>query len=204
MVPVMPAKKIKCLGCGVFRMEIAALIATGTLDCDILLLDSMLHMKPAKLEREMEEALADAGNDSYLLLYGDCHPHMHEMQNRAHTAKVSGINCCEILLGRTAYRELQKKKAFIFLPEWTQRWREVFTCHLGFGNPEMAQSFLKEHCRLLVYVDTGVMPVPETTLQEIAAYFDMPMEKIAVSLDTLTQGIDTALQQFIGGALRDE
>ncbi|MDD2850733.1 MAG: DUF1638 domain-containing protein [Desulfuromonadaceae bacterium] len=189
--------KITCLGCGVFKMEIEALVRQRKLDCDIITLDSMLHMKPVKLEQEMEQVLDAATRERYLLLYGDCHPHMHEMQERQNTAKISGINCCEILLGKSTYRKLQKEKAFIFLPEWTQRWREVFTYQLGFNTPEMAQTFLKEHCTRLVYIDTGVMPVPGTTLQEISAYFDMPIEVMPISLDTLSQGIHDALQKFI-------
>jgi hypothetical protein len=196
MVVVMLDQKITCLGCGVFKLEIEALVRQKKLDCDIITLDSMLHMKPSKLEHELEVVLDTAKDDRYLLLYGDCHPHMHEMQNRANTTKVSGINCCEILLGKRAYRKFQEGRAFIFLPEWTLRWREVFTCQLGFTKPEMARTFLKEHSRNLVYIDTGVMPVPDNTLQEISAYFDLPMEVMHVSLDNLSQGINDALQKF--------
>jgi hypothetical protein len=198
MVRDMPDKKITCLGCGVFKMEMDELVKQGKLDCDIIYLDSMLHMKPATLEREMQEVLDGTKNDRYLLLYGDCHPHMHEMEACDDTVKVSGINCCEILLGKAVYRKLQKERAFIFLPEWAQRWREVFTCQLGFKTPEMAQSFLKEHCERLVYIDTGVIPVPDITLQEISSYFGMAVEVMPIALDTLAQVVSGALRKFIG------
>ena len=204
MVLLMPDKRIKCLGCGVFKMETEALVRQGKLDCDIIILDSMLHMRPARLEEKMKEVLNTALNDKHLLLYGDCHSHMHEMQESGNTVKVSGINCCEILLGKTAYRKLQKEKAFIFLPEWAQRWREVFTCQFGFKKPELAQAFLKEHCKKLVYIDTGVMPVPDKTLQQISAYFKMPIEVMPISLDILSQTINDALQKFIGDTFSDK
>jgi hypothetical protein len=195
MEQIMTNKKITCLACGVFKVELAALIKQGKLDCDIIALESMLHMKPAKLEQEMERTLAAGPKDKFLILYGDCHPGMHEMQNRENATRVVGINCCDILLGRAAYRKLQKEQAFIFLPEWTQRWQEVFTHELGFEKPEVAQAFMKEYRKRLVYADTGVMPVPHKTLGDISEFFDMPVEILPVSLDMLLQGINKALQK---------
>jgi hypothetical protein len=179
-------------------MEIEALVRQGKLECNSVFLDSMLHMKPFILEQELGRVMGDAQDDNYLLLYGDCHPGMHEMQDRENVARVAGINCCEILLGKDVYRKLQKEKAFIFLPEWTGRWQEIFTKELGFEKPELAQAFMKEHQTRLVYVDTGVIPVPEGVLQEIARFFNMPVEVLHISLDILLQGIQTALQKFMG------
>lgn len=193
----MADERVTCLSCGVFRMEIEALVSRGKLDCDIVAIDSMLHMKPAKLEQEMGRIMEVDQNGRFLLLYGDCHPHMDEMQKRENATRVAGINCCEILLGRAAYRELQRKKVFIFLPEWTRRWREIFTRELGFGEPGMAQTFMKEHCRRLLYVDTGVMPVPGDVLREISGYFNMPVEVMRISLDTLLKGINDALRKIM-------
>ncbi|MBF0505774.1 MAG: DUF1638 domain-containing protein [Nitrospirae bacterium] len=192
----MTDKKITCLACGVFRMEIEALARQGKLDCDITTLESMLHMKPAKLEQKMGRVIEAGQNDKFLILYGDCHPHMREMQDRGNVVKVAGINCCEILLGMETYRKLQKDQAFIFLPEWTLRWREIFTHELRLENPEVAQTFMKEYSKRLVYVDTGVMPVPDKTLQDISEFFDMPVETLHISLENLQQGIDNALQKF--------
>lgn len=194
----MTANTITCLACGVFRLEMEALARQGQLDINLHLLESMLHMKPAQLEQELERVMAARPDDRFLVLYGDCHPHMHEMQARDNVSKVAGINCCEILLGREAYRQLRKEQAFIFLPEWTLRWHEVFAHELGFNKPEVARAFMNEHRKRLVYVDTGVMPVPERTLQEISAYFAMPVTVLPASLDTLLQGIRHALQKFSG------
>ncbi|MBF0558113.1 MAG: DUF1638 domain-containing protein [Nitrospirae bacterium] len=192
----MTDKKITCLACGVFRMEIEALSRQDKLDCNIITLESMLHMKPARLEEEMGRVMEAGPNDKFLVLYGDCQPRMHEMQARENVSKVTGINCCDILLGREAYRNLQKDQAFIFLPEWTLRWREVFTNELGFENQEVAQAFMREHRKRLVYVDTGVMPVPDKTIQDISEFFGMPVEILHISLDILLQGINNALRKF--------
>ncbi|MFH0730323.1 MAG: DUF1638 domain-containing protein [Pseudomonadota bacterium] len=192
----MTDKKISCLACGVFKMELAALTQQGKLDCDIIALESMLHIKPAKLEQEMERAMATGPKDKFLILYGDCHPGMHEMRNRENASGVVGINCCDILLGREAYRKLQKDQAVIFLPEWTLRWQDLFTRELGFEKPEVAQAFMKEHRKRLVYADTGVIPLPEKTLRDISGFFDMPVEIQPISLDILLLKISNALRKF--------
>ena len=156
----------------------------------------MLHMKPAKLGQEMGRILDAKPNDKFLVLYGDCHPHMHEMQSMENVSRVTGINCCEILLGKEVYKKLQKEQAFVFLPEWTLRWKEVFAHELGLDSREVAQAFIREYRKRLVYVDTGVMPVPDETLQEISDFFGMPVETIQISLDIFLLGIHNALQKF--------
>jgi hypothetical protein len=193
---VMMDKKITCIACGVFKMEIEALARQGLFNCNVITLESMLHMKPAELEQNMEHAMAARPNDKFLILYGDCHPHMREMQAREDTTRVAGINCCDILLGRAEYRKLQKDQAFIFLPEWTMRWQEVFAHELGFAQPAVARAFMKEYRKRLVYVDTGVMQVPDGTLKEIAEFFNMPVEVMGISLDNLHQEICNALRKF--------
>lgn len=200
----MTDKKIICLACGVFKMELAALLQKGKLDCDIITMESMLHMKPATLGQEMERAMAADPMDKFLILYGDCHSGMHEMQNRKNATRVAGINCCDILLGSAAYRKLQKDQAFIFFPEWTLRWQDVFTHELGFEKPEVAQAFMKEYRKRLVYADTGIMPVPDKTLRDISAFFNMPVEILPVSLDILLQGINKALQKFTKRSQHDK
>lgn len=192
--------KHTCLSCGVFKKEIEALVKQGRLACNIITLDSMLHLNPEKLEQVIYRVIKSRPVDEYtLLLFGDCHPHMHELQEHEHMSKVSGINCCEILLGHKEYRKLQKERAFIFLPEWTLRWQEVFIRELGFSKPEIAQVFMKEHCTRLVYIDTGVIGVPEKALQEISDYFDMPVDVMPISLDVFLEGINKAQQKFKGG-----
>lgn len=188
-----------CLCCGVFKMEVEALVRQGKLECDFVFLDSLLHMNPVLLGHEMHRVLTEGTNDRFVLLYGDCHPGMHEMQQENRTSKVAGINCCEILLGQQLYRTLQREQAFIFLPEWTLRWKSVFTHELGFKSPRVAQAFMKEYRKRIVYVDTGVLPVPEDVLQEISDFFDMPVEVMHITLDTLLEGVVGAMGSISGG-----
>jgi hypothetical protein len=192
---------ITCLACGVFKKELEFLSARGQIDFRVHTLESMLHMDPAKLQTVLETITAGHPQDNYLLLYGDCQPRMNEMSNKKNTARISGVNCCEILLGKEAYRKLQLEKAFIFLPEWAQRWREIFTRELGFGKAENAKMFMKDHLEKLVYIDTGILPVPVTLLKEIQEFFDLPLEVVTISLEILKSEIEKALQKFNPGIL---
>jgi len=179
-------------------MELETLQWQGRLDMQVATLDSMLHMRPAALEAELQRVLDDAPDKRYLLLYGDCHPRMYEMEHGDRVSRTAGINCCDILLGRAAYRQLQRAGAFIFLPEWTLRWREVFTRQLGFDKAELAREFMREHRTRLVYVDTGVMPVPDATLREISEFFDLPVEVLPISLDNLVRAVHQAYERLAG------
>jgi hypothetical protein len=55
---------------------------------------------------------------------------------------------------------------------------------------------MQESQRRLVCVDTGLIPVPEKTLQEISEFFGMPMEIVAISLDNLRRALQSAVQRL--------
>lgn len=190
------SQSVTCLACGVFKKELEFLAKQGLIDLKVKSLDSMLHMEPCKLGVTLEAITSKHPEEKFVLLYGDCQPRMHEMAGRETVSKVGGINCCEILLGKEAYRKLQRERAFIFLPEWAVRWREIFTKELGFNKPENAKEFMKENLSKLVYLDTGIDPVPEDLLTEIKEFFDMPMQVLPISLDVLKNGIEESLEKF--------
>jgi len=197
----MNEQTITCLACGVFKKELEYLSDKGLIDFKVRTLESMLHMDPSKLEKVLGTITSEHPQDNYLLLYGDCQPRMNELADRKNTSKIAGINCCEILLGKEAYRRLQHEKAFIFLPEWAVRWREIFTRELGFEKAENAKMFLKDHLDKLVYINTGILPVPVMVLKEIQEFFDLPLEVMTISLDILKSEIEKALQKFNPGSL---
>lgn len=178
------------IACGVFAREIGYLLAHTlsdfTVDLDVL--DSRLHMNPRALQEKMEEKLrangASSGSD-VALFFGDCHPRMKEICAVQGISRAEGINCGEILLGNDLYRELRSAGAFLLFPEWAGRWREIFVIDLGFSDPEIARSFMKEHHKKFVYLDTGIIPVPLSELEIIKQFFELPVEVRPVSLDNL-------------------
>jgi len=182
--------------CSVLRREIESFLRRDYPQAEQVFLDSMLHMHPEKLHQTLDEVLAARADRACLLIYGDCHAHMRETGELPQCAKTDAINCGDLLLGRELYRTYRNGKAFLFLPEWTERWREVFQQELGFKDQALAREFMQESQRQLVYVDTGLIPVPEKTLQEIAEFFNMPMEIVSVSLDQLRRAVRSAVERL--------
>ncbi len=186
-----------CIACSIFRREIEALQASGRLDLSVEFLNSMLHLVPEELESKLLEALqsARAGDPGreIAMVYGDCCGHMETFAAQAGTARTGGINCCEIVLGSETYRRLRKEGAFFFMPEWTLRWKAVLKSQLGLLGPE-AKTFMREMHTRLIYLDTGLIPVPRAELDEASEFLGLPVEILAVSLDPLLASLNQVVR----------
>ena len=191
-------KTLSLLCCSVLRREVETFLAQDYPEAELVFLDSTLHMHPEQLRQQLDAALAARPDRHCLLVYGDCHARMRETCERPNCWRIEAVNCADLLLGRERYRTLRNSKAFVFLPEWTHRWREVFQHELGFSDPALAREFMRENQRSLVYVDTGLMPVPTAILEEISAYFAMPLEVVGVSPDHLHQTVRAAVEHLMG------
>ncbi len=187
-----------CLACGVFHHELDALLARGEIEFPIRYLDSMLHMHPQKLRNRLDLLLAEQRHTdrNVMLIYGDCHAYMHDQETQSRVYRVPGRNCAEILLGHELYQTLWKDNAFIFLPEWTMRWREIFTKELGLSG-EVEQDFMREMRTKLTYVDTGVIPIPEEHLRAASNAMGLPCEVIRVGTDHLLAAIHEAMKRMV-------
>lgn len=173
------------LCCGVLRPEMESLLRGGKITGTLVFLDSMLHMDPPKLEGKLGAAFDAIGpTKGVVLVYGDCCSHMRELSQRPSVARVDAINCVQMLLGRESYRQWMRRQAFILLPEWTLRWREVLQTEMGIS-ADLVGDFMRESHRRLLYVDTGVVPVPRAILDECAATVGLAWEVERVTLDGL-------------------
>lgn len=181
--------------CGVLHREVEKIAAEEYPGSAVILLDSMLHMHPQRLREILDAEVARHGTEPIVLVYGDCHAYMNATGTGLHCARTRGINCCELLLGHDRYRELQRGNMFIFLPEWTERWHEVFADELGLSDQKEANKFMRDMRSGLVYLDTGLVPVPHETISEIEGHFEMPVSILSVSLDTLREKIRTAAER---------
>jgi len=184
-----------CISCSIFRKEIEALQASGQLDLPVEFLNSMLHMVPAKLEVRLSEALGSARAQDperdVVMAYGDCCGHMDTFEAEPGTTRTEGINCCEIILGRAAYRKLRKEGAFFLMPEWALSWKQIFLGQLGLLGP-CAKSFMQEMHSRMIYLDTGLVPIPHAALQEASEFLGLPVEVLPVSLDPLLASLQQA------------
>jgi hypothetical protein len=192
-----PTPTLTCISCGVFRQELESLRKQGAVDFPVQYLDSMLHVHPCLLCDGLDLVLKEqlAGGANVLLLYGDCHAYMNDQESLPGVCRVRGRNCAEILLGPTLYRTLWKEQAFIFLPEWTPRWREVFHEELGLHG-ELTREFMTEYRSKLTYVDTGVTPVPTEHLEAASDAMGLPWEIVHVGTEHLLSAIREALERM--------
>ncbi len=174
------------LCCGVLRAELEELHRLGKIRGKLQFLDSMLHMDPQKLEIVLAAALEQPGPERgvLVLVYGDCCPRMLDLARRFRVGRVNAINCAQILVGRARYRELTQGQAFMLLPEWTLRWKEIFRVELGLKE-EVARDLMQDQSRVLVYLDTGLAKVPQQALADCAAFIGLPWRVEPVTLDNL-------------------
>ena len=184
-----------CIACGIFRLELQALRDAGRLDLPLRFLDSMLHLYPEKLEVSLTAAVDEelrAGRQ-VVLVYGDCHATMLDIDGRPGVARTEGINCCEIVLGTETYRALRRQGTFFLLPEWATRWREIFRVKLGLTESN-AMALMRDMHSRLIYLDMGLAPAAD--LRELSEYCSLPWEVRTVSLDHLLRSVQRAERQL--------
>ncbi len=188
---------ISIICCSIFKVEVSALFATHWPHHSLFFLDSILHIHPQRLASELTalvEREQQAGK-KILLIYGDCCSIMTRFETLPGVVRTLGHNCCFLLLGLDRYRQLSHEGAFFLLPEWIHRWQEVFQDELGL-NHENAARFMGDMHRKLVYLDTGMMPIPESLLKDCSEYCGLPFEILPTPLDTLKNLIETALNEL--------
>jgi uroporphyrinogen decarboxylase len=193
-LPKTPPKKPRCLACGVLRAELDELTSRGELPAEVHFFNSRLHMHPLDLDRAVDGATCNADQET-LLIYGDCCPSMLQFQERQGISRLPVLNCCQMLLGAARYRELMREGAFLLLPEWAPRWRDILREELGFSSPE-ARDFMQDQVNKLVYVDTGLQPIPKEELDACAASLGLPWEVEPTGLDHLRNLLTEALSKM--------
>lgn len=182
-------KEIQGIACSIFQKEIEKLIEQKKINIPFEYLDSELHMKPQLLK----EVLGNKLKPQCVVCYGKCEPNLDQNPGQNKIIKTEGLNCVEILLGRTLYRQLRKEGAFFLLPEWTHKWERVFKELLGLADSELARQFMNEMHTKMIYVNTGILPVPRETLNNIREYFAIPVEIIDIDLSELEKSIKTVI-----------
>ncbi|MBF0525321.1 MAG: DUF1638 domain-containing protein [Deltaproteobacteria bacterium] len=192
-----PSTRITGIACAIFRREIEALQSAGLLDFPFRYLSSMLHITPAGLEDQLQGLISAERRKGrpVLLVYGDCCAHMLDFEAGPGVARTSGINCCEIVLGREIYRRLRAEVAFFLMPEWALRWREIFEQELGLHG-ENARDFMTDMHAKMIYLDTGLMPVPQAVLAEMSDFAGLPCGVLPVTLEPLLANMRDACERI--------
>ena len=188
-------KDIVCIACSIFRVEIEELKKRGDVDFPVRYINSMLHMRPEELKVKIDEMIVEERKKGkrILLLFGECHPYMHELEEPGVVSRVSGMNCPEIMLGREKYNALRNEGSFFLMPEWTRRWKEVFEKELGLAK-EVGRELMGDVHEKLVYLDSGMAHIPKSELEEASDYSGLPYGVLPLSLTHLLKGIEDALE----------
>lgn len=190
------SKPVRAVVCGIFQAEINALPYELRARIEPVFWNSMLHMRPDVLDTLLLRTTRSSEiTKPEILVYGDCCPHMDVHSRSLSCVRTQGVNCCEIMLGKERYRELRRQGAFFLMPEWLARWQEVFYHELGLADPLIAQKFMQDSMACLVYIDTGLGPVPRTVLDEVKNHFKLPLSIERPGLYHLEKNIRSALQE---------
>ncbi len=184
--------------CGVIQGEMEELLRRGSISGRLVFLDSLLHMNPCMLEERLTAILERIPGDDkrVVMVYGDCTPHLFDLSRRFQAGRVPAINCAQLLVGRERYRRLMQEEAFLVLPEWATRWEQIMKNELGLDGT-IARDLMREHRAVLVYLDTGLVPIPERQLQEFSAYTGLPWRVERLTLDTMLEMLISAQDESL-------
>jgi len=184
------------VACSIFKKEIEYLKSIGKIEIPVIYVNSMLHMEPQKLQGILDKKIDEYKDYKIVLVFGDCHARMLDYGKNKNIVRTQGINCCEIFLGSEKYREFRKEGAFILLPEWADRWKEVFIDYMGFKNSKQIKPFMNEMHKKLIFVDTGYNKVNNSLLNEISDFLGLPLEICNSSINELETVIDQLIKHL--------
>lgn len=180
------------IACSIFRYELEKMVKEGKINVPIVYLNSMLHMHPKQLQTLLDAKIEEYKNFRIILLYGDCHARMIDYEEKTNIVRTPGINCCEIILGKANYRKIRNDGAFILLPEWSERWKEVFIDSMGFKTSKAIKPFMAEMHNKLIYIDTGLVEKNHPLFNEISDFLGLPLEiypSTTIELETVIQSL---------------
>jgi len=183
------------ISCSIFRYELEYLQKQGKLDVPVVYLNSMLHMHPQQLQLLLDAKIEAYKNFRIILLFGDCHARMVDYEKNPNIMRSPGINCCEIIMGSENYRKIRREGAFILLPEWLERWREVFVDYMGFKTSKEIKPFMHEMHNKLLYVDTGFQEQNKVLFDEISDFLGLPLEIYNTTIDKFEEVINTLIAE---------
>ncbi len=185
------------LSCAVLRREVETIVRRRRWDVSVDNIGSILHHDPERLGTTLAEAvdrLCVAGRP-VVLVYGDaCCPAMRGIGSRPGVERLPGRDCIAMLLGEAAYQEQRRDGTLFILPEWAPHWRAMFVDQAAPGSGPTREVLTAQH-RRLVYLDTGLVPVPGPELAAFAAFARLPLETRPISLDVLEQALEGALRR---------
>lgn len=193
----MRPESLNFLSCSVFRPELSRIVATHFPGAAVSYLDSALHMNPSLLGKKLKRLVERARDrrQRLVLVYGDCCPYLQQVLEDPRLGRTRSANCAQLLLGGEAYRHFARQGSFFLLPEWASRWRQIIATLMDMDEETTREMFRDAFHRLL-YLDTGVQPVPRATLKTCSEHFGIPWTVHPVSLENMTRALFSAIPSW--------
>ena len=185
------------VSCSVFKKELSQLKDRFWPQLSLFFINSMLHMKPHKLCSCIDDTVTKQilKNRKVLLIYGDCCTRMNDVTQKAGVVRVHCLNCCDLIIGIDNYRKLSHEGVFFLFPEWAHQWKHVFKVGLGLSKVN-ATYLMSDIHKKIVYLDTGINPVPVQDLDNCSRYCGLPWEILCVDLNVLHNEIERGLDKI--------
>jgi hypothetical protein len=192
------------IACSVFKAELEELKKNGAIKFPLCFFDSSLHMRPNDLAKWIAKTCKEKRLSGLriILIYGDCHPPLAELESVRDIVRVDAVNCCNMILGKITYKRLMKEGAFVILPEWADRWKTIFHSIEGLDDDLRVRMIQDMHSKF-VYLNTGVRAIPKDNLEQCSKFYQLPYEVLNVSLDHLSLLIQEAYTKLITNIQRE-
>jgi hypothetical protein len=183
--------------CTIFSREVETLRHQFWPDMAIRTLSSRLHAKSNMMGLQIEQVVQDelANGGQGLLVYGDCCSTLNHLEGRPWVSRTQSPSCYELILGKETYLKMEQEGAFFLLSGSVHRWKLTFAEKMDLPE-EKARDLVKTRYKKLVYLDTGIDPVPHGELSLCADYYGLPYEVYSTSLDHLRGRIEDALSRL--------
>lgn len=191
---VVASSGVTLCACSVFRPVVETMDWAGAGPTRTLYFDSALHMDPEVLDRLIGSVLdyERSCGRRVLVAFGDCAPHLDERCRQVGVARIASRNCCEAALGRSEFRRLRGQGAFLFLPEWVGRWRELLGKAVGTDERMMREAVTDQNTSIVFLARPG-RPPALSELEEVGAFFGLPVSVEVVPDGGFVAELRTAL-----------
>ena len=117
------------IACGVFRPELERVSRELDFPVQVHYLGSGLHVDFDLLEEALKRELESCSDcQGIIVLYGECHPKIHEILAPYKAELIDCQNCIDAFLTRDGVARMSKGGLYFYLsPGWVECWREIFS-----------------------------------------------------------------------------
>lgn len=103
--------------------------------------------------------------------------------------------CFDLVAPPALVESFYQAGAYLISPGWLTNWHSELAAW-GFSDQRTLREFFHEFATQLVLLDTGINPDSETQLAALAAYLDLPYQRVPVGLDTLRLQVERAVDEW--------